>query len=386
MNGLLDILNRTLQNVLDLPVLRHPLEWFDTVWRHFLRLGEDEQAFAIISIAILLFTLLSILFALRAVLIHLSRQRTQYRLERLQEEWTQNLLDVLYGDVGVKVLWRKVRPRDRLYYIDFLAAYARRVTGKERTQIEASARPYLRLIRRRTRSSDPARRARALRTLADLTPQRSPKLLVKALDDPSDLVSMVAARTLIRIGDSSHLPLILNRINRYEIWSEWYAASMLASAGSGATFYLRVFLNQKLANPRTQAIVLRALGMIGDSGALPHAEAALQSATNKSLQIIALDLIGELGSGDQAQPVRKAVEQGDDDVRAHALRALGQVGDSSDVPLLVKHLSHPSPWVALRAASSLVKLGAHAALENFIESGTPNAVYAQQALAEEVYG
>lgn len=369
-----------------LPGLRDLVHWANALWDYFLHLGSDEQAFAIISGTIFLFTVVSILMGLRAVLIHLGRQRLDRRKSRLEATWTETLMDVLTGEREVSVLWRLVKSQDRLYFIDFLSAYARRVTGKELEIIEDAARPWLRAIRRRIKSRDPARRARALRTMADLTPQRSSKLLVDALDDPSDLVSMVAARTLIRFGESSHLPLILNRLNRYSIWSEQYTASMLASAGSSATFFLRVHMNQPRTSEQDRAIILRALAMIGDSLSIPLAEKELRTSKNLSTQIVALDMIGELGTSDQAPLVRQKVPLADENVLAHALLTLGQIGDDSDIPLVAEYLDHPSPWVALRAAIGLVNLGAEERLEAFIAAASPNAVFAQQALAEGVIG
>ncbi|MCB2198828.1 HEAT repeat domain-containing protein [bacterium] len=386
MSGLWSKLSGAVAGVRDIPALHDILLWFESLWQRFLQLGSGDQAFAIIIIAILVFTFLSLLFGLRALLIHLRRQQISRRTARLEEKWTQTLLDVLTGEREVKSIWRMVQSRDRHYFIDFLAAYARRVTGHERELIEDAARPWLRFVRRQIKSRDPAKRARALRTLADLTPHRTARLLLEALNDPSDLVSMVAARTLIRIGDSAHLPLILNRLKRYDIWSEQYTASMLASAGIGAAFFLRVYLNQASTGERERAIVLRALAMIGDSLALPIAETALRSSSSLSTQIVALDMIGELGTAEQAPLVRQHVRFAEESVLAHALLALGQIGDESDIPLLEAHLSHPSTWVALRAAIGLVKLGAEKTLHEFVASGSPNTVFAQQALAEEVYG
>jgi HEAT repeat protein len=222
-----------------------------------------------------------------------------------------------------------------------------------------------------------------VRTLADLAPRRHRDLLFAALDDPSPLVSMIGARTLVKMGSAEAVDAVLDRLHRYAAWSDNYLASMFVSAGSAALEPLRKRLASGELPDRSTAVALRTLRLLGDPTAVSPALAALGENASVSTRVAALGVLAKLGSGEHAAAARQAARAPEDAVRSHALSALGRLGGGADVPLLLEGLRNSSPWVARHAADGLVHLGAFDELARFAESGHENALHARQALAEE---
>lgn len=208
------------------------------IWESYLR----EPALTLLIIGIVVFTAAALILALAAVLLRLGNDRKARRWGRLEAAWEPACLDVVVGQEPLERMWALVAPRDRRYFLNFLLRFAKRVSGPERRIVDELAEPYLDLVVPQLRYRTPERRARAVQTLSKLGRRRYANRLLQALDDPSPLVAMVAARALARRESPDFAGAILQRLHRFDQWRPSFLASMLAAMGPAVAPTLRLAL------------------------------------------------------------------------------------------------------------------------------------------------
>src|SRR5262249_23532929 len=160
--------------------------------------------------------------------------------ERRKKLWEPILLRILAGEATDDELERAVGPADRLYFVDYLLQFARRLSGDEHATLERLAAPYLPGIAAPGSRPDPEFRARAIQTLAALGLDRFGQIVVAALDDPSELVAFVAARSLARPRAARFGPEVLAKLGRFHHWRPSFLASMVAQFGPDIGEVLRL--------------------------------------------------------------------------------------------------------------------------------------------------
>ena len=143
----------------------------------------------LLAITILIFFLLSLLLAGYTILLRFIHIKQKRRWEALESRWEQSLLEILSGGAPVDNLHHLVHKNEQLYFVDFLQRFVRLLKGKDIDTLKSLARPYLEGIQRRLKSKDAERRARAVQTLGILGLEIYANDIIKALDDPSPLVS-----------------------------------------------------------------------------------------------------------------------------------------------------------------------------------------------------
>ncbi len=325
---------------------------------------------------------LTIVFALWAILLRLRNIRTARRWETLEEKWEVLLPEVAAGLTPEETLLGRVGRGEELYFVDFLYKAALNADLAMRQVLPRLAAPYLAPITRRMKGGDPERRARAVQTVALLDMERSGAAIVEALDDPSPLVSMIAARNLAASGRPGHAAAVMARLDRFEEWSPKFLISMLVSMGPGAASLIRAALRDTLLAAQTRAVCADALARMGDREALADAAEILGRETDADLLSAALRLVRSGAGATYLEPVRVLAGSADFAVRAQAIATLGQLGGEEDVARLKLALRDPSPWVALHAARGLRAHGEMQYLRNAIHAGTVSSDVALQVLAE----
>lgn len=360
-----------------------------------LALGPRDRAFAILAAAIAVLLLATLAFAGVALALRYRNRRKAERWGRLEEAWETVLLDVLAGDEDPDILRRRVDDDDRLYFVDFLLRYADRVRGAELERIRALARPYLDEIATKLDDDEPIRRARAVRTLATLGGRDRAEALVRALDDPSPAVTMAAARGLAEEGGPAYAVEILDRLDRYELWSAPFVTHLLASMDEEVVPEIERVYADDGASPEARAVCADALTRIGPPTSAdlaaevvarldPEAAAASDETTfgdDRELLIASLKLLARLGRPEHLPLIRRLARTPDPVVRAMAMTALGALGDAEDRPLLVSALRDPARWVALHAARALESLGETEELDRLARSGSERGILAREVLA-----
>jgi HEAT repeat protein len=338
------------------------------------------------SIALLLAAVIAALFALAFVFaaatltVRALTARRIARAARAEAAWTPLLLEVLSGDRAAGAFAPQVARRDRMLFADFMLRFARRLRGPERELLGTLAAPYVEAIAPRVRRGPAETRALSLQLIGTLGDQRYAATVVAALDDPSPLVAMTAARALAQRGHAEHVGAILDRLARFRDWSPGFLASMLAAVGPGAAPALRDILADPRREPGDRAIAAEALRILKDLPAADAAGAALGASSDADLLASALRLLATVGGVSQAPAVRSACGSADPVVRAQACAALGSIGGADDAGLLRAALDDPSPWVVLHAARSLRAVGGEALLR--AAADRPGADLARQAAAE----
>lgn len=347
------------------------------------RLPIRETAFAVLIILVALMAALSVAFALNVLILRVRNERTARRWKRLEGLWEEPLLEALTDPDTLPALQDLVEDRYRRQFVDFVLRRARRVRGRDREILEGAAQPYLGLFEPEVESGQIELRTRAVQVLGTLGLPRYEDAVLKALDDPSPLVAMVAARSLARTGTPGYAAPILERLSRFRDWNRNFLASMLASLGAGAVPSLQEAAKDPRRAPWVRAVVVDALRHLSEAESADVAAGIVASENDRELLAAALRLLAEVGRPEHVEVIRTRTSSTDFVVRAHALSALGILGGTAEVPVLAPAVEDPSPWVAIHAARGLHAAGADETLESMARSEHPRATLARQVLLEE---
>jgi hypothetical protein len=147
---------------------------------------------------------------------------------------------------------------------------------------------------------------------------------------------MVAARYLARREFPEFAPAVLKRLHRFEGWNRRFLASMLAEMGPEASPTLREKLADQNEPAWLRAVHAEALGMQLDLLAGDVAVEVLGTAEDRDLIVANLHLLAAVGRPDHLPVIRERCAVSDVVIRAQALHALGLLGDTEDVPLLLR--------------------------------------------------
>lgn len=351
------------------------------IWSRLWAFYRGESDLALLILGNVIFGTAAGLLALTAVLLRWSNDRKARHWARLEAAWESVTLDVVIGLAPAEAAWSVVAPRDRLYFVNYLLRFAKRVSGVERRIVDELAAPYLDLIVPQLKRRTSEHRARAIQTLSRLGSRRYSATILTALDDPSPLVAMVAARALAHGDNAGYASEILQRMHRFDRWRPSFLASMLAAMGPAVAPTLRQALGDPGFDPRVRAVAADALRELNDFAAADTAALALDGPVGPDLAAAMLNLLARFGRAEHLPAIRRHALSAEPIVRARAILALGHVGAPEDLPFLVGAFHDDSPWVALRAAEALVEARALDALASLARLDHPRAPLAQALLA-----
>lgn len=340
-----------------------------------------EGVFSALLVIVGVLFILTLAFSAYAVTLRLRHRARERRRARYVEKWKDRLLLALADDDEATALQRSLLEREHLPFVGFAVQYARRMRGEGRERLGRLVRPFLGRVAERAESPRVEIRARAIQTLGMLGLPDHAQRVMAALDDPSDLVAMVAARALARQESPEYARAVLARLHRFNGWNQRFLASMLASMGPEVGAALRAGLADARRDPRSRAVLADALQIQDDLAAGDVAAHTLTTTTDRELLIASLRLLQDVGRPEHAGAVRAHARSQDPVIRAQALRALGAVGDASDIPQLVESMQDTSPWAALGAAEGVLAAGGADVLAEIASSGDRVGVLARQVLA-----
>ena len=345
-------------------------------------LGLGGRVLLLLVIGILLLAATAVGFAISVINLRLRNERKAARWARLEAKWDEAILGVLAEDRAPEDFWSLVATDEELYCVDYVLSFSRRVSGAERSILRMLAVPYLPRIEARLRDRDPQRRARAVQTLGELGLPDYAHSVVGALDDPSPVVAMVAARALARKEHPEHLPPVVARLHRFTTWSRNFLASMLAGVGPEAAATLREVLADQSRSTDVRALAATALAYLHDLSAADIAADALAMTDDRELRASCLRLLRRVGRAEHRDPVLRLIESPDFVVRAAVASALGTIGSPDDMPRLQALCEDESRWVAIHAARALRDAGQLEALQQLASTGRNRATLALQVLSE----
>lgn len=346
------------------------------------RLPVRETAFAVLILVVGLMAVLSVAFAINVLILRILNERTARRWARLESLWEEPILNALADPERVPEVWDRVDDRHRVQFVDFVLRWSRRVRGRDAEVLREVALPYLDPFLDEVDATRMEIRTRAVQVLGTLGLPRHADAVIRALDDPSPLVAMVAARSLARTKDARHATRVLEKLGRFRDWNRNFFASMLASMGSEAIPALQATAEDSRQAPWVRSVALDALRHLSAPRSADLAAEIVARESNRELLAAALRLLAEVGRPEHREVVRARASSNDFVIRAHALSALGTLAGEDELELLEDAMEDPSPWVAIHAAEGLHTAGADAALESFARSGHPRAELARQVLLE----
>ncbi|RMF10236.1 MAG: hypothetical protein D6762_01920 [Candidatus Neomarinimicrobiota bacterium] len=334
--------------------------------------------FLIVLIAILLFFV--IILAIIVLGLRVKNNRRARFWNRVEERWTKHLYDYLSDDEPEWTI--PIQKKERLYFLQFLLRMTYRLQGQEREKLVQLAQPYLAPLVKRTTHSSAEVRARAIQTLGVFGLPQYDEAILKALEDSSPVVSMLAARTLANTRNPKYCPSILSILHRFSFWSMNYLSSMLTAFGPDIIPDLEKTYGNPREPVRVRIACCEALRELNSLTASPIAEAVIREDADPDLTAASLRLLKETGTDRQADVVRQLLDSDHFILRAHAISALAALGDERDFPRLEAALNDNSNWVAIHAARALKALGGEAILEKISHSAHPRAMMARQQLRE----
>ncbi len=350
---------------------------------YFLSLAFQNRVLFLLSLAIVFLLICSVIFAAYSILLRIRNNRKAAHWARLETAWEQAILEVLSGEKEPSDLQQRVGRKDTLYFVDFVMRYARRLRGQEREILTELVRPFLSRITERTVGGDAERRARAVQTISTLGFEEYTDRIIAALDDPSPLVAMIAARALARKEHPQHAVPVLKRLHRFQGWSRNYLSTMLSAVGPQIAPALRETLMDAGQPPQARAVAAEALRELNEFRAADDAVKVLETEQDRDLLASSLRLLAQTGRPEHLPAIRSLLGSPDFVVRAQAAGALGAIGDHQDIPLLREAFEDPSQWVAIQAAQGLKESGGVQTLKEIADSDHPRADLAKQVLMGE---
>ena len=333
----------------------------------------------ILAIAGLAFINLS--FAVVVVLLRIRNVRRAARLDVRRRRWYPRIIELISDDSNTQELSELVVPKEQSDVVEISWDVARRLRGSDRSRVQRFAAPLLDVTTPDLKARRPETRARALQIVSSLGGSVYETAIVGFLDDPSPLVSVVAARALCQPIRAEWIREVLDRLIRYEAWSPALTASMLATVGTGAAPDLREYLGDRRRPAFARAAVARSLTLLKDFESADVAAAQLTSGDSE-LVTACLHLLAAVGSEAQADAVRPLIDDDRFFVRAAAMTVLGKLGTPEDAQTIVAAIEPDSPWIAIRASHALADLHASNELAALVEAGGLPA----NAAIETLYG
>jgi HEAT repeat protein len=342
----------------------------------------DDPIFRLVVIITLVLLALVVLFGVVAVALRVNHNRARDRYERLEKFWLPKILAVLNGELAPDQVRGMVAFEDRILFLDVLYRFARQLRGQELAVIRGIAHPFLPNIAAMAKTGDTESRARRIQIIGLLGFEEYSDQVVEALDDPSPLVAMVAARILMRRDHPEYAGAVLKKLHRFQNWSHELLASLLYGLGPGVADELRGLLADAEQPVWLRRVVADALGRMNDVASADIAVSVMENTSDESLRMAALTLLGRTGRQEHLPILRTWANAEDNGVRAYAVRALSRLGGSEEDARLVAALEDPSPWVALYAAEGLRSGVSMDILRDLAASEHPRAELAQQVLVQ----
>jgi len=331
--------------------------------------------------AVLVLVAVNLMFSGLVVLLRINNARRAERLEARKVVWYPRIIGLISDGSVPESLAALVEPQERSDVVEIAWEIARRLRGTDRSRVQEFAAPLLQTLIPDLKARRPETRARALQIVTSLGGSEYEDTTVRFLDDPSPLVSLVAARALSQPRHAPQIGQVLDRLDRYQRWSQALTSSMLAEVGMEAAPAMRAHLDDDGRPTHARAAVARSLELLRDIEAASVAADQLEDA-DAELIAACLRLLFVVGTEAQAGAVRPLIDDDRFFVRSAAMIALGRLGSRDDATLIMGAIDPDSPWVAIRATQALAELHATAELATLVTNGGLPA----DAAIETLYG
>lgn len=200
------------------------------------------------------------------------------------------------------------------------------------------------------------RRLLAIVTLGHLQERSIWNDLAAMLEADNAFLSMVSAKALLHIDAQAAIPLLVPVISRRKDWSPLKVVAIFEPAGADVAAEA-IAKAACQATPEIGSRLIRHLAATQSQHALPPLRAQLQKgAPSDDVLAACLFLFGECSDPRDVVMIRAHLSHPTWYVRLQAASALGKVGVEEDVALLIALLDDEQWWVRYRAAEALSNL------------------------------
>jgi len=343
----------------------------------------DLTVIIILIVFIAFLFIISVIFALITMVLRLKNYLKGRKWSNLEDRWHDDLLAVISEAEEPSVLLDKVENEHKLYFLDYLFRFALRLKGPELHTLTEIAKPFEDTMVRRLSEGDTTQKVRAIITLDKLQLPVPKSDYIQLLDDPSPLVSLYAARAMIKQEYSDHedvLEKIIFTLPRYENWSYRLLSNILAQAGSHNAHYLRNKLLDNNLEEKARIIIGESLILLNDIEAADTAARVLQNHPDDALAKTCLEIIANTGSPQHRKTVRPYLESSNPEIIGKSIEALGTIGNQEDIPAIEEAFNEQSNWIAFRAALALQQIKAEDVLQKISSNEGAKAQIALQVL------
>ena len=200
---------------------------------------------------------------------------------------------------------------------------------------------------------------KVVKALGSIGDSRAVEPLIEALEDKERYVRYNAADALGKISDKRAVEPLIKALEDKDQYVREIAADALVKIGNGAVEPLIKTLENKDKGGYVCYSAADALGKIGDKRAIEPLIKLLRIEKwefNDPSRFHCVDHLVAIGKS-AVEPLIKALEDEDEDVRYYAADALGKIGDKRAVEPLLGILSSDNFYVCRSAAMAFGKLG-----------------------------
>lgn len=295
--------------------------------------------------------LLTLLIALLILVLRLRRHWRDRREQRFQRQWRPLLMRAVAGETPTGL--PPLAKRDQWRFLRLWNHLQESVRGEANLRLAAVARQLggARLARQLLARRGLRHRLFGIMTLGHLRDHTAWNLLQAQLQGRDRLCALFAARALILIDAPRGVHAVLPPLLQRDDWEMVRIATLLQefreALGRELAINLSTLPVDRLPRAMQLAEVLHL--HVPDEVLLPW----LHASQPAELLVVALRVC----SGAAVLPAVRALAGHEDwRVRVQAARALGRLGDPSDVALLARLLGDAQWWVRYRAAGALAQL------------------------------
>ncbi len=198
--------------------------------------------------------------------------------------------------------------------------------------------------------------------------------LYRGLEDSHTEVRVAAALSLARLRAVQSVREIIDALIPSGIKPSLAVTQVFRQLDDKHVPELRELLRNHSLPPTALALIIDALGRLGDLDAVPEL-LDIYDHRNLSVRVATMQALARLHDPRSVVPVLLAMTDSSWEVRANASRAAGKIGDLAALPILQHLLDDSNWWVRYHAAETLAGLGNPGLmqLQAVAETGTPDA-------------
>lgn len=301
----------------------------------------------------------AVALALLAMIGRVVRSRAQRHQLDVERAWREAVDSLVLDDIPLPQVPQGERP----VVLELLLRYRALLRGPEAARITdcLESQGFVVQAVEGLHSRSRWKRATSAAELGRMRSDAAETALVKLMDDESDDVRMVAARSLAAIGGDRAVKALTAALADPSRWTATTVAADLVEMGTPAVpTLLKIAAAGGTGDPGAHEAAItavRVLGEIRDLRAEPVLIGLLVGADDLNMRARAAAALGAFG-GSQAAPVLRAALQDDAwQVRAQAASSLGALGDRGSVEALSAAVENPHWWVRRNCAVALGELG-----------------------------